>query len=777
MPAPIGSTPPGNLINTLLTLAGANNVPRLTAGIARIINANRDAFTSNPELLRNVVNALPPAAREMVLNIASQLLNPPPPFPPGINIAGVNGARLPAGVTPLDNEAQILGMAGRTFALTEQQALQMISNTLQQQGARGASAARQGAALAKGMWGDNFFSTMELGAVFMYAQTLPPGQKEEFQQAFMQQFVQEVQSRYNPQQQKYIMTQFIRTAANINWANPNTPAGFKEFLRTLGDTLANGLQPFRDMMNQVRADGQPRVLQTYDIPSERGTYGAAFLYAYRDQHGQVRIGVFRHVEAPRQNLWNFNFPIRFGQAPQPGGQVQPFQPNPGWGNWPQIPNWNLPPVVPPGGMGPGPGMPIPPGMAPPTPGTPNPGAPGPIWPFPGGPGGVPGWNPPSVPGVGAPGSTAPSPLPLIRLPNMNPGDGRFAALAGQNFEYRVGNDPTAPAVRPGTPNGGITINPDGTYTVNAGVPNGTRVTIINRTTGQQYSTTVEPNVNANNSIRPGSTQNNPELRGTPFRASINGGQSLPANNNPREHGIIVRPNGDITVPAGVPIGTRITIQTDSGQTVTRVVEPDINTTDLGGGASANLDSRLAVQPALNLKVKLFGDSNPPRNLTNEWVDLGNGFRVRRGPDGEVQFGRTGAPIDPTSPPIEFTTDGGQSAIVHLDTTIPSIADQTVGDVAQTGRLALPQGVRVTGIRLEQADLAGGNVADPAGTFRDVHLGNTEFSPYSHPSSFTISHDGHFDTTAMGGSNAVFIVRTSDGREFRVTTNNPGGIPL
>ena len=752
-----------------------------------------DQFVTDGTLDQAIVG-LNPELQQSIRGVAQRLF-PPAPFPLGIRLGDVNNARiLHGGAAPdrVDHDWAwgMVGLRGANFNVGNYNPLGLVANTLAQEGAWGAPAGIQGAALARGFWRDNFFSSMEFASVFHYMQTLPPAQRQEFQAGFFNEMVNQTNQRSNvpgnPAQsqhnQRYMTMQFLRFAANTNWNNPNTPPEFREFTRNFGDALVNNLPAYQGLANQVRADGRPRVAQTYDLDGERHTYGGAFMYLYRGEDGQVRSGVFRHIPPQNpNNLLNLNFPPAPMAMPAPGGAFPGFPPQPGWGNFPA---WPAQPQLPPGAPGPvfppagGAGMwPPAPGVAmPPAPAgwPPAPGGLGPIWPFPGVPGGVPGWVPPAAPAAVAP--VAPPEIRPITLPALSRNGGNLPTVAGMGgqFTFRIGTDVNAPALRPGEtdPRTGISIDAMGGYRMPAGVPLGTRVSILDAQGRIVGVTSVENAIanagNRNGSIAPGGNERI-DFGGPPppFQVRINDGALVDPSNTARS-GVTVRPNGQIDVAAGAPVGTRITIRTQGGQEITRVVEPNINTTGLAGGA-ADLDSRLEVPAAVNLRVRLLGDPNPPRNLTNEWQDLGNGIRVRRGPDGEVQFNRGPGAPDMGVIPLEFITEGGQSAVVQYDAQPPAVADQrisTAGDL--TGRLTLPLGTQITGIRLERTVFGGAEEPD----FTEVHLGNTEFSPLNHAATnFRISEGGHFDTSGMA-ENAAFVLRLSDGREVRVTTNNP-----
>ncbi|OGI06190.1 MAG: hypothetical protein A3I68_02805 [Candidatus Melainabacteria bacterium RIFCSPLOWO2_02_FULL_35_15] len=727
-------------IGNLLAAAGPNRAARQQA-IAIYLQANVDQFTGNPQLINGVINRLPNAAG-LIRQAVNRLL-PPPQLPPGIIIADINARRIFHGGNRPDNVDRMWAnftnaMRGRVFNINEH------TNGLVQRWLTGerlengrpaseGTPAQRGTALAHAGWRDNFFSAMELAAVFQYSQTLNENDRTQFQQAFVQEFTKEVQRKF-PGQERYILMQFTRFINNTNWdSNDPITQGFRTFMNSLMNGQGEASLTPEQTRQLQNNPGTMVVLATYDIPDERGNFGAACLVGSyeRQANGELKFQtrVISHRPGPPQNRWRFDF----GQVQQP---AQPNrQPAPGFGNlleW--IQQWlqQLQPVPP-------------------------------VQPQPAG-------------GVGRPQP----PIQRINLSSLSRNGGVLRNLP-PGFSFRVGTDVNAPVLRPGEvdPRTGISINAMGGYSMPDSTPLGTRVSILDANGRVVGVTTVENAIteaNRRRHITPGGTERI-DFGGNPprFSVRINNGQPLDPDGVSRS-GIKVHADGRIEVAASALTGTTITLRTESGQEITRVVEPDINTTGLAEGA-ANLDSRLEVPAALNLRVRLLGDQNPPRNLTNEWQDLGNDIRVRRGPGGEVQFNRVPGAPDVGVIPLEFTTEGGQSAIVQYDVQPPAVPDQALGDPLNpvaplNGRLLLPPGVRITGVRLERSALG---IPEEA-NFTDVNLGNTEFNPLHHASGFTVSADGHIDATVLA-DNAIFVIRLSDGRELRVTTSNPGFPPV
>lgn len=371
-------------INNLLTAAGQNRAARQQA-ITIYLQANVDQFTGNPQLINGVINRLPNAAG-LIRQAANRLL-PPPQLPPGITIADINARRIFHGGNRSDNVDRMWAnftnaMRGRVFNVNQLTA-GLVAGWLAQErldNGRPASEgtpAQRGVALARAGWRDNFFSSMELAAVFQYSQTLNENDRTQFQQAFVQEFTGEVQRKF-PGQQQYIMMQFTRFINNTNWdSNDPITQGFRTFMNSLMAGQAEASLTPEQKTQLQNNPGTMVVLATYDIPDERGNFGAACLVGSyeRQPDGTLRFQtrVISHRPGLLQNRWRLNF----GQVQQP---VQPNQqPAPGFGNlleW--IQQWlqqlqQVPPLQPPpggGGVG-GPQQPPPPEgvQLPPIPGN------------------------------------------------------------------------------------------------------------------------------------------------------------------------------------------------------------------------------------------------------------------------------------------------------------------------------------------------------------------------------------------------------------------------
>lgn len=387
MPEPVN--PVTQQLREILQAEGTSS-RRIREILTQAVREVGDQFITDGTL-GQAIDGLDQRLQQSIITIAQRLL-PPPQLRPGITMPHVNAARiLHSGRNrpdAIDNNwaSAMVNLRGSVFNVGDHNPMGLIAWGLSSLPPN-ATVAQQGQALAANFWSDSFFSSMELAAVFMHAQTLQGEQKTQFQNAFAQEYVQQIQTRFqNPQQQRYIMMQMLRFLANTNWAGNE---GFRDFTNSLTNEMVRTINPYHGLRTRLETLplGQRVVVQTYDLPGERRTYGAAVMLAYRDAAGNIQTEVIRHRPGANENLWRFNFPAVVPQIPQP--QPPQFPPIPGWGNWP--PNW---PVMPaPGWPGGGPQNgfpPQPPWQMPPQ-----------VWPQP------PQWipplppvAPPAVPGVG-----------------------------------------------------------------------------------------------------------------------------------------------------------------------------------------------------------------------------------------------------------------------------------------------------------------------------------------------------------------------------------------
>ena len=331
--------------------------------ISQIVHAvqalrnSEDLFMAN-NILNQAMNGLDPALQILIRAQAAQII-PPPRLPAGVRPEDVDDARIRHGWNrpdQVDNAwaAQMVALAGAEFDVDAYNPQRLVGDALRFSGfterpGNIGAAQSQGAALARNFWSDGFASSIELASAFMYAQNLPDDQKAGFQNSFAREFANQVRTRYqDPQRQRYIMMQMTRFLANTNWAGNN---GFRDFISSITNEMANSLpayQGLRDQLDRV-PQNQRAVVQTYDLPGENNTYGAAVMLAYRDNNGNIRTEVVRHRPGLDENLWRFNFPPMPATAPQAvpgagGGPGVPAVVNPGAGDMPT--DWSAAPGAP-----------------------------------------------------------------------------------------------------------------------------------------------------------------------------------------------------------------------------------------------------------------------------------------------------------------------------------------------------------------------------------------------------------------------------------------------
>ncbi len=290
-----------------------DNVDRFVRNVATAIKNNQldDATTQ--------------AARQILTLLGQVRQQTPPPIALSRRVNNSSGVINNGRV--LDNQTAVtLAAQGAVFNMGAYNVGGMATDALANQGVLNATPGKQGAALARDFWKDNFFSGVELASVFQYMQQniSDPNQKKEFQKAFIKEFANQVKQRF-PGQENVIMMQFARFMNNTNWdSNDPMTQGFKNFAQALGTGLVEELYP--EQVRDLKANpGNKTIISTYDIPQENGAFGSALLIAYIDEDGQLKTELVPYKQMPNsKNKWSFNFGQNQGVQQQQLLQIPAF---------------------------------------------------------------------------------------------------------------------------------------------------------------------------------------------------------------------------------------------------------------------------------------------------------------------------------------------------------------------------------------------------------------------------------------------------------------------
>lgn len=555
-----------------------------------------------------------------------------------------------------------MGNAGRRIDLNTANSLRLAQQALTNQGvALNAPPQARARALVTDFWrnpdssGRHVFRMEEIHSVMAYINSLPPGEQAAFRETFFSEMTQYITNPANGLNPQFVMDSLLGLLGSTDWSDPNSHA-LGNFVGQLATGIARNA-PAGTFNNQVIGNYDSTIHDNglfNSIAFVKGQDGNYYFVNYRT--GVSGIGARYLVDAPA------GFP----------GVLPPVLPVPPGG------------APPPGGIAPGGGVPV----VPPAPA----GGPIRIPPIAPNPNGTITFNPPLAPGVTI-------------------------------SEFRVGDDTQAFRAA-GSNVGGVRINADGNYSIDAGRV-GHRVT-IKTTDGRTFETVIGSDFSGTSTIQPGGNVNIPNLAGQDFdfRVTTPGAGGSSSNWTDRGGtippgapgaGITVNNDGRVTVPPGVPFGTKIEVTVpDTGMTRTVVVEPnfteDMNVAfGLAPGAvfTPTATPGGSIDPGANLRnvplsIAPNGSTNF-REIGNDWLDLGNGSRVRRSADGRLEFdiANPSGGAAPSNQTFQLRTSGGQTYDIDVDATdVTGVSrDTTVAANNGNGRIDLPVGARVDDIIL------------------------------------------------------------------------------